>query len=159
MQRDDKGRALMRVFCDAPGDDCVSRRVPGGCNAPCPVGSSNGLADSWLLASLMNIPRICGGLSRASDAYSSRSCSPESPTRKKRASTRLSRISSMPARFRSAGAVSRPLNNDRPAYDFSLTDPGGSFDNWMNSLITGRSSKGLLDWRDGECTSGEYIIG
>jgi len=41
-----------------------------------------------------------------------------------RESRKLSRISRIPARLRAAGAESRPLKSERPAYDLRRTDPG-----------------------------------
>ena len=98
--------------------------------------------------------------------YNSRSCSPESPTRRNLESGKASRISSTPARLRADGAESRPLKSDLPAYERNLTEPtytqmregtyrkkdseayipAGSFDIWKNSPIKGSSSKGPFDY-------------
>lgn len=96
-----------------------------GLLAPTPVGSSIAFPVSSLApTSLMKMPNICCGRSFAMAAYSSRSCSPVSPMRINRESGKFSRISRMLERLRVAGAESRPLKRERPAYDFSRTDPG-----------------------------------
>jgi len=61
-------------------------------------------------------------------AYSSRSCSPVSPISINRESGNESRILSTPARLRAAGADRRPLNKDRPAYDFNLIEPRRNYE-------------------------------
>ena len=65
---------------------------------------------------------------------------------RKRASGKLLSTSRTLARFRAAGAERSPLKSERPAYERSLIDPGGSRHSWKNWFMTGSSSKGPLDW-------------
>jgi len=55
--------------------------------------------------------------------YNSKSCSPESPIRKNLEPGNESIMSCTPARLRVAGADSKPLKIERPAYDLSFIDP------------------------------------
>jgi hypothetical protein len=114
-------------------------RVPAAPRALKPIGSSMvGHASS---TSRTKTPKTWSGLSFASlmnpmvspfdvfrkgkthSAYNSRSCSPVSPISINRDSGNASRTLRTPARLRAAGADKRPLNNDRPAYDFNFIEP------------------------------------
>ena len=79
----------------------------------CPRESDSGISRPELI-SRMYIAATCAGRSRAIDTYSSRSCSPESPNRINLAVGKLSRISTIAGRFRSAGDSNRAVSNDRP---------------------------------------------
>ena len=60
---------------------------------------------------------------RTHSAYSSRSCSPESPIKMNFEQGSESKTSATPARLRAAGFESSPLRRDLPAYDLSLIEP------------------------------------
>jgi hypothetical protein len=77
-----------------------------------PVGSSNG-ATSSPLASRKNTAKIRFGYALAHSAYSSRSCSPVSPTRKKRESEKVVTSSQTASRLRFAGAE-KMLEKENP---------------------------------------------
>jgi hypothetical protein len=112
-----------------------------------PVGSSiPPPPSSYMFTSRIKMQPICHGYSCAMLAYSSRSCSPESPMRMKREVENEKRTSTRPSRFRSAGADSRPLNSERVPYDRKRTEPAGNFASSKKSLMTGRSSKGPFDY-------------
>jgi len=117
---------LTGVFVPTPSLGVAAEEKGIGVPTPFnPVGSSSSLLpSSEALTSLIYTAKICCGRSLAMVAYSSRSCSPESPIRMNRESRKLSRISRIPARLRVAGAERRPLKRERPAYDFRRTEPG-----------------------------------